>query len=57
MEPEDATILARWAFTKGVLHVEIVGQEKRMQIKETYAELLKIVEQKGEGAGKQFRRN
>ena len=57
MEPEDATILTRWAFTKGVLHVEVVGAEKRMQIKETYAALMKIVEQKGEGAGKQIRRN
>ena len=57
MEPEDATILARWAFTKGVLHVEVVGAEKRMQIKETYAALMRIVEQKGEGAGKQICRN
>ena len=55
MEPEDARILARWAFTRGVLHVEVVGTERQMQIKDTYTALLKIMETKGEGAGRQIR--
>ena len=57
MNEEDGRIVARWAFVQGVLHVTVQNGNCRMKVKETYAELVKFMELKGEGHGKQLRRN
>ena len=40
MDEGDATILARWAFMRGSLHVVLQGTVRTMKIRETYQDLM-----------------
>ena len=51
MDEGDARILTRWAFIRGSLHVVVNGTRRQMKVRETFQELLKFIELKGEGAG------
>ena len=47
MEQKDAQVLARLAFTLGLLKVVVSGTKRVMKVKEMYQELLKYAERRG----------